>query len=68
MPVNARFPIEWALGIACLYWGIAVYRNQHHLHVLIPQLYGFLLVYGAGMLVVSVTGMLLYTRNTKTKE
>lgn len=43
----------WTLSIAfvCIFWGIAVLFNQHHLSNLIPTLGGYLLAYGVGLLV-----------------
>lgn len=43
----------WTLSIAfvCIFWGIAVLFNQHHLSNLIPTLGSYLLAYGVGLLV-----------------
>jgi len=41
-----------SVAIACIFWGVAVLFNQHHLSTLIPVLGTYLLTYGIGLLVV----------------
>lgn len=43
-----KFSWSWAIAFACVFWGIAILFNQHHLSNLIPTLGAYLLCFGLG--------------------
>jgi hypothetical protein len=45
----SKFSWPFVLAFACIFWGIAILLNQHHLSVLVPVLGAYLLTFGVAV-------------------